>query len=51
MEIIESLKAQGEALWYEGDALRAFVKDQQDRIRDERQEQQIARKMEALERE
>ena len=30
METIENLKAQGEALGYEGDALRAFIKDQQD---------------------
>ena len=51
METIESLKAQGQALGYEGDALRAFVKDQQDRLRDERQEQRNAREMEARERE
>ena len=51
METIESLKAQGEALGYEGNALRAFVKDQQDRLRDERQEQLITREMEARERE
>ena len=36
MEKIENLKALGESLGYEGDALRAFVKDQQDRLRVER---------------
>ena len=51
METKESLKAQGEVLGYEGDALRAFVKALQDRLRDERQEQRIAREMEARERE
>ena len=39
METIENLKAQGEALGYEGDALRAFIKDQEDRLRDERKAQ------------
>ena len=42
METIENLKAQGEALGYEGDALRAFKKDQQDRLRDERKAQREA---------
>ena len=42
METIENLKAQGEALGYEGDALRAFIKDQQDRLRDERKAQREA---------
>ena len=42
METIENLKAQGEALEYEGDALRAFIKDQQDRLRDERKAQREA---------
>ena len=42
METIENLKAQGEALGYEGDALRAFNKDQQDRLRDERKAQRDA---------
>ena len=42
METIENLKAQGEALGYEGDALRAFDKDQQDRLRDERKAQREA---------
>ena len=32
MENIENLKALGESLRYEGDALRVFVKDQQDRL-------------------
>ena len=39
METIENLKAQGEALEYEGDALRAFIKDQNDMLRDERKAQ------------
>ena len=39
METIENLKAQGEALGYEGDALRAFIKDQEDRLCDERKAQ------------
>ena len=42
MDTIENLKAQGEALGYEGDALRAFIKDQQDRLRDERKAQREA---------
>ena len=42
METIGNLKAQGEALGYEGDALRAFIKDQQDRLRDERKAQREA---------
>ena len=42
METIENLKAQGVALGYEGDALRAFIKDQQDRLRDERKVQREA---------
>ena len=42
METIENLNAQGEALGYEGDALRAFIKDQQDRLRDERKAQREA---------
>ena len=42
METIENLKAQGEALGYEGDALRAFIKAQQDRLRDERKAQREA---------
>ena len=42
METIENLKAQGEALGYEGDALRAFIKDQQDMLRDERKAQREA---------
>ena len=48
METIENLKAQGEALGYEGDALRAFIKDQQDRLHDERKAQ---REVQACERE
>ena len=39
METIENLKAQGEAIEYEGDALRAFIKDQQDILRDDRKAQ------------
>ena len=39
METIKNLKAQGEALGYEGDALRAFIKDQQDMPRNERKAQ------------
>ena len=35
MENIENLKALGESLGYESDALRTFVKEQQDRLRDE----------------
>ena len=50
METTESLKSQWKALRYEGDALRAFVEDQQDRLRNERQEQRIARETEARER-
>ena len=42
METLENLKAQGETLGYEGDALRAFIKDQQDRLRDERKAQREA---------
>ena len=42
METIENLKAQGEALGYEGDALRAFIKDQQDMLRDEKKAQREA---------
>ena len=42
METIENLKAQGEALGHEGNALRAFIKDQQDRLRDERKAQREA---------
>ena len=42
METIENLKAQGEALGYEGDALRAFIKDQQDMLRNERKAQREA---------
>ena len=42
METIENLKAQGEALGYEGDALRALIKDQQDMLRDERKAQREA---------
>ena len=48
MEAIKSVKAQGEALGYKGDALRAFIKDQLDRLSDERQEQRIARERERL---
>ena len=35
MENIENLKALRESLGYEGDALRTFVRKQQDRLRDE----------------
>ena len=35
MENIENLKALGESLGYEDDALRTFVKEQQDCLRDE----------------
>ena len=42
METIENLKAQGEALGYEGNALRAFIKDQQDRLSNERKAQHEA---------
>ena len=42
METIENLKAQGEALGYEDHALRAFIKDQQDRLCDERKAQREA---------
>ena len=55
METIENLKAQEEALGYEGDALRAFIKDQQDMLRDERKTQREAqpreREVQARERE
>ena len=46
MKIIENLKAQGEALGYEGDALRAFITDQQDRFCDERKAQRGAQAQE-----
>jgi len=36
MEQIQQLRQLGESLGYEGNELRAFVKDQQDRLRDER---------------
>ena len=49
METIENLKAQGEALGYEGDALPAFIKDQQDRLRDERKAQREAQARELAE--
>ena len=42
METIENLKAQREALGYEGDVLRASIKDQQDRLLDERKAQREA---------
>ena len=59
IETIENLKAQGEALGYEGVALRAFIKDQQDKLRDERKaqaeeqarERELAEAKEARERE
>ena len=36
MADLDELTSKGKTLGYEGDELRSFVKDQQDRLRDER---------------
>ena len=46
MDLLKELMSMGEALGYEGDTLRAFVKDQQAQQRDERNAQRQKEKEE-----